>query len=395
MRRVEREEGAVAPDAGRARCPRPARFRQARNRPGARARPRGRGGRATRGLGPCSSATMRSGWSGPRITASPLSRLKRDAALLALAFALHLDRAEGGRLDVDLELLDRGDEHVAAVGLAPQDGREQPHHRRPADRLRPRDTRCRRGRCACPNGRSARVPLVDRRQAALRRSAPAARLRLDALEARSVGGSRASAVAVMCERRSNPACDADCSLGHATGDDRAAEPRSSPAPASASARRSPRRCSPMAGRVVAHVRRDGDAVPDGRGQGRRRPCRCRIAPKRSSPPRRGCRRCGCWSTMRRASRGTDSATFDAERIRRAHGGQRARAAAADRGASRRRTTAAATRWSSTCSTPSSPRRTPISSATPCPSRRWPALTELAARALAPQGHPGQWRSRRR
>ena len=77
--------------------------------------------------------------------------------------------------------------------------------------------------------------------------------------------------------------------------------------------------------------------------------------------------------------------FERGRIRRADGGQCARAAAADRRASRRRMTAPATRWWSICSMPSWRRRTPISSATPCPSRRWPALTELAARALAPQG----------
>ena len=116
------------------RCPRPARARQARNRPAASVRPRGRGGRPGGARGRARSRPARSGWSGPRISASPLSRRKAMPPLAPVAFAGHLDRPEGGGLDLDLELLDRGHQHVAAVGLAPQDGREQAHHRRPADR---------------------------------------------------------------------------------------------------------------------------------------------------------------------------------------------------------------------------------------------------------------------
>ena len=57
-----------------------------------------------------------------------------EAAASPFAFALQLDRDERRVLDLDVELLDRRDQDEAAVGLAAQDGREQAHHRRPADR---------------------------------------------------------------------------------------------------------------------------------------------------------------------------------------------------------------------------------------------------------------------
>src|SRR5690606_5062794 len=56
-----------------------------------------------------------------------------ELAMLPLAFALHLDGAERRVLDRDRQLLGRGDEDVAAVGLAAQDRREKPDHRGPAD----------------------------------------------------------------------------------------------------------------------------------------------------------------------------------------------------------------------------------------------------------------------
>src|SRR3546814_9264649 len=50
-----------------------------------------------------------------------------------LPLALHLDGTEGHVLDRDGKLFGRGDEDVAAVGLAAQDGREEPDHRRAID----------------------------------------------------------------------------------------------------------------------------------------------------------------------------------------------------------------------------------------------------------------------
>ena len=79
----------------------------------------------------------------------------------------HLDRSEGRAFHFDVELLDRGDEHMAAVRLAPQDGREQSHHRRAPDRLAvvvPGAV----ARDAHPGIAAAiGVPLIDRRQLSL------------------------------------------------------------------------------------------------------------------------------------------------------------------------------------------------------------------------------------
>ena len=150
------------------------------------------------------------------------------------------------------------------------------------------------------------------------------------------------------------------------------EPQSSPAPASASGARSRPRWSMTAGgsspmfitrptmcpegaiKVVADLEDADCAEDDLRRRGR------------------AARRCGCWSTMPRASRGTGSASS----IRRefaAHMAVNVRAPALliERfaGAARRRATM---RWSSTCSIPSSPRPIPIISAILCPSRRSPA-----------------------
>src|SRR3546814_4469900 len=56
-----------------------------------------------------------------------------ERAMFPLAFALHLDRAERRVLDRDRQLLARGDEDMAAVGLAAQDRREESDHRAAAD----------------------------------------------------------------------------------------------------------------------------------------------------------------------------------------------------------------------------------------------------------------------
>jgi hypothetical protein len=57
-----------------------------------------------------------------------------ERPVFPLALGLQLDGDEGRVLDLDAELLDRRDQHEAAVGLAAQYGREEPHHRLAADR---------------------------------------------------------------------------------------------------------------------------------------------------------------------------------------------------------------------------------------------------------------------
>ena len=58
-----------------------------------------------------------------------------EAAGFTLALAGHFERAQGGRFDLNGQFLGRGDEDVAAVWLAPEDGREQAHHRLAPDRI--------------------------------------------------------------------------------------------------------------------------------------------------------------------------------------------------------------------------------------------------------------------
>jgi len=57
-----------------------------------------------------------------------------DPRIYSFPLDAHLDRAKGGRFDLDVELLDRRDEHMASVGLAPENSREQADHRRAPDR---------------------------------------------------------------------------------------------------------------------------------------------------------------------------------------------------------------------------------------------------------------------
>src|SRR5436190_13582838 len=59
---------------------------------------------------------------------------KADPRVAAGTLYAHLDGPKSGRFDLDVELLDRRDEHVATVGLAPENGREQADHRQAPDR---------------------------------------------------------------------------------------------------------------------------------------------------------------------------------------------------------------------------------------------------------------------
>ena len=151
------------------------------------------------------------------------------------------------------------------------------------------------------------------------------------------------------------------------GDDGAFEPRSSPAPASVSARY--RKALVERGwAVVAHVRDDGDAVPEGADEvaAELADAGCAdaiFAAADGLPPMRllvnnaGAVRLGRPRAIQR------------RRIRRAHGRQRPRAGAADP-----RVRAAAAGGDALVVNILDfklPRPTPISSATRCPSRRWP------------------------
>ena len=115
-----------------------------------------------------SVSTMRSGCSGPRITASPLSSAEGDRRWSRPSPSLVISIARKAvRFDVDVELFDRRDQHVAAVGLAPQDRREQPDHRRPADRRAFVIPGAVAGDAHARMAAALGIPLVDRRQPAL------------------------------------------------------------------------------------------------------------------------------------------------------------------------------------------------------------------------------------
>ena len=132
-----------------------ARARRARNRPAARPAPPARRGRGDRGAGRRRRLGEAQRWSGPGGDEIAGVEPEGEPRVAALALGLHLDRDERRVLDRDVELLDRGDQHVAAVGLAAQDGGEQPHHRRRGRSASPGETRCRRARSASRCRRNA------------------------------------------------------------------------------------------------------------------------------------------------------------------------------------------------------------------------------------------------
>jgi NAD(P)-dependent dehydrogenase (short-subunit alcohol dehydrogenase family) len=92
---------------------------------------------------------------------------KRDLAFAAFALAVHLDGAEGSPIDVDLELFNRRDEQMSSVGFAPEHGREQPDHRRPPDRRSLVEPGAVASDAHAGMAAALRIPLVNRRQAAL------------------------------------------------------------------------------------------------------------------------------------------------------------------------------------------------------------------------------------
>ena len=90
-----------------------------------------------------------------------------DAVALSFALAAHLDGSESGGLDLDVELLCRRDEHMTAVGLTPEDGREQPDHRRAPDRAALMVPGPVASDAHARISATFRIPAVDRRQATL------------------------------------------------------------------------------------------------------------------------------------------------------------------------------------------------------------------------------------
>jgi hypothetical protein len=87
-----------------------------------------------------------------------------DAELAAIALAMHFDGAEGSSFHIDVELLGRRDEHVAAVGLAPQDRREEADHGWPIDTFALVIPRAVAGDPHVRMAASLGIPLIHRRK---------------------------------------------------------------------------------------------------------------------------------------------------------------------------------------------------------------------------------------
>src|SRR3546814_14489283 len=70
-----------------------------------------------------------SDWSSDVCSSDLVARVQPEGEprVRAVTLGLHLDRDEGGVVDRDSQLLGGRHQHIAAVGLAPQDGGEQPH----------------------------------------------------------------------------------------------------------------------------------------------------------------------------------------------------------------------------------------------------------------------------
>jgi len=97
----------------------------------------------------------------------PAVELERNRPVAAAAVAGHLRCPERRRVNVDLELLDGSDQHMAAVGLASQHGREQADHCRPTDRTALVIPGAVPGDAHAGMAAALGVPLVDGRQPAL------------------------------------------------------------------------------------------------------------------------------------------------------------------------------------------------------------------------------------
>src|SRR3954453_16075690 len=92
---------------------------------------------------------------------------ERDFLLMTAPVHAHRDSSQSGRFNVDVELLDGRDEHMATVGLASEHGREQPDHCCAADW---RALMIPRAVARDPHSRmpaAFRIPLLDGRHPAL------------------------------------------------------------------------------------------------------------------------------------------------------------------------------------------------------------------------------------
>ena len=92
-------------------------------------------------------------------------QLERDLPLFAIVFASHRDRAEGGRFHFDRQFLDGRYQDMAAVRLPSQHGRKKPNHLGPADRRSHVKPGAVGGDPHFAVTAMVGVPLVDRRQA--------------------------------------------------------------------------------------------------------------------------------------------------------------------------------------------------------------------------------------
>ena len=255
--------------------------------------------------------------------------MRLSAGFARLRFRSHPTARKAVRVDLDVELLDRCHQDMAAVGLAAQDGREQAGPS-PADgSARPRETKSRRARCACPNGRSA--PDSTGRPAAVGAASisccSSARLTpLNSIGGRLSGMALQSLDCFAASRSRQDRCNDGQTNRHR---DRRRKTR----------RRGDRRgrCSPTAGTCVAHVHHATDDVPDGAIKAvadlAEPDCADVIFAAAAGMPPGAVAGQQCRAFRLGRLRGVR-----ARRVRRAHGGQRAGAGAADRTLRARRTT---------------------------------------------------------
>ena len=279
------------------------------------------------------------------------------------------------RLDLDVELLDRRDQHVPAVGLAPQDGREQADHRRPPDRRALVIPGAVAGDAHARMAAALRIPLVDRRQPAL----------VDQLlqlgEADPLQLDRRTALRhrqrhwIASPRRSRQECRAmaDERTAIVTGAGKRVGARS----------RAP--CWRTAGPSSRTSITTSDEVPDGAvkvvADLADPDCAETIfAAAAGLPPVR------LAGQQRRALRLGRLRRVQRRRVRRAHGGQRPRAGAADR-ALRRASTAGGDALVVNLLDSKLAAPNPDYLSYTLSKQALAGLTELAARALAPRGHP--------
>jgi hypothetical protein len=98
-----------------------------------------------------------------------IAAVQREGNFLMTPVTLsrHLNGPKCRRFHFDVEFLDRGDQHVTAIGLAAKHGREQPHHGRSANWLSVVIPGAVTGNSHSRMSATFRIPFFDRRQSAL------------------------------------------------------------------------------------------------------------------------------------------------------------------------------------------------------------------------------------